>query len=218
MIRLFRNFFGTLPLSARAIVLCYLLGLPVHLAGAYTHTFQLYPWIVLSPALVWKGEVWRLVTYGFFAANPVDCLIGTFWIATLASLMARNWTSWGFLGYCTLANVLGGAAFMLLKPAGGFYGGAAMVFALLAAWAWYHGRERVMLLAVGELSVVQAALLAAVVEVVALVFCCGCGPLCTIAMVSGGLGAWLWLKVLSKIALRKSHKVVESERISRLEV
>jgi hypothetical protein len=95
-------------------------------------------------------------------------------------------------------------------------GNGAMIFALLAAWYRLYGRERLILLGIGEMSVRQAAILVALVEILISWFCLGW--FVTLAMMSGGVVGWLYLLLRGKHALNRRSQVVDSERIARLEL
>jgi len=219
MKNVFINFFRSLPLGPRLMVLIYAVAFPIGYAGHATHTFDFYPWLGLCPASVWKGQVWRLLSYGLLPARVADWLIGTFWLATLASILGRNWTSLAFWGYCLLGAVGGAAPIVLLRPGADIIvaGNFAIIFALLVAWDRYYKNERLLLLAVGELSVRQAAVLIAVINLLIAYFSCG-GWLLALSMVCGGVVGWIYLAVSQKRVMSLGSQVEESKRISRLEL
>ncbi len=214
----FRRFFWSLPAGPRWLLLVYLLLFPVALAGRCMHAFELPGAVALSPALVWQGQVWRFLIYALLAANPIDWLISLFWLATLVSVLGRIWTTGGFLGYCLLGALAGALPVILLKPGlqMDFVGSSAIIFALLAAWAWFYGRERLILLGLGEISVHQAVLLLMCVNALILLFCRGW--FITLAMGCGGLAGWLWLVVQSRLLMGRTPRQARSERIARLEL
>ena len=131
---LFQKFFLSLPLGARLLVLLYAVGFPLSLVGHHTHTVELYDWLALWPALVWKGEVWCVLTYAFLPNGPVDWVVSLFWLATLVAIIGRNWSSRELLGYCLLTTVVGALVVLGADPRmqGGVVGNGAMIFALLA--------------------------------------------------------------------------------------
>jgi membrane associated rhomboid family serine protease len=214
----FRNFFASLPLGARLIVLVNALSFPVAWVGLTTHTFDLYGWLGLAPALVWKGQIWRLVTYGLLAAGPIDWLVGTFWLATLVSLVGRNWSSLGFWGYCLLGIFAGAVPIVLLRPGmqAVWVSNAGMLFALIAAWDWLYRNERLILLGFGEISVRQGAILVAIVNSAILFFCAGWFFM--MAMWCGGVAGGLWITIRAKVFLGKTPQQIRSERVARLEL
>jgi membrane associated rhomboid family serine protease len=216
---IFRNSFLSLPFGARLMLLVYALGFPIALAGHYTHTFELYAWLGLSPARVWKGEVWRMFTYGFLPAGPVDWVVNVFWLFTLVGVLGRNWSALQFWGYCLLGIFAGAVPLVLLKSGMESYlaGTAGMTFALLVAWDWFYRRERLVLLGLGEISVRQAVVLIAIINSLILFFCCG-GWFFMLAMWCGGVAGWLYLFVRWKLVMGKSGQQVRSERVARLEL
>lgn len=217
MKNLLRNFFVSLPLGSRLFLLIFVLGFPVAWAGARLNLFHLYGWLDLTPALVWKGQVWRLVSYAFLPAGPLDWVISIFWLATLVSVLGRVWSGTRFWAYCLLGALAGGLFVALLEPAMefGVVGGAAMIFALVAAWDHFYRNERLILLGIGEISVRQAAILIAIINSLILFFC---SWFLMVAMWCGGLAGWLWLTVRAKLVLRKAPQQVPSERVKRLEL
>jgi membrane associated rhomboid family serine protease len=217
MKNLFRNYFLSLPLGMRLFLLVFVLGFPVAWIGLRTQLFDLYGWLALMPALVWKGQVWRIVTYAFLPTGPLDWLISLFWLSTLVSVLGRNWSARSFWGYCFLGAIAGGLFILLLKPGMQFVvGSAAMIFALLVAWDWMYRNERLILLGIGEISVRQAAILIAIINSLILFFCSGWFLM--LAMWCGGLAGWLWLFVRTKWLMGKSPQQIRSERVARLEL
>ena len=154
---LVRNFFSSLPFGTRLFLLIYALGLVAWL-GVYLHWFNVYQWLALSPALVWKGQVWRVVSYAFLPNSPLDWILSLFWLATLVSILGRNFSALGFWTYSLLGALATALFILVLQPkwpvpiasCGG------MTFALLVAWDRLYRRERLILLGIGEISVRQA--------------------------------------------------------------
>ena len=218
MKNLFRNYFSSLPWGMRLFLLIFVLGFPVAWIGLRAQLFDLYGWLALTPALVWKGQVWRVVTYAFLPAGPLDWAISMFWLATLVSVLGRNWSARGFWAYCLMGALAGGLFIWLLKPGMqfGVVGSGAMIFALLVAWDWLYRNERLILLGIGEISVRQAAILIVIINSLILFFCSGWFLM--LAMWCGGLAGWLWLRIRAKLFLAKTARQIRSERVARLEL
>lgn len=214
-----RSFISSIPTGMRLFLLLYALGYPLALAGHYSRTFELYDWLSLSPALVWKGQVWRVVSYVFLPGGTVDWVVSLFWLATLVAVLSRNWSARVFWGYCLLAALAGALPIVLLKSGmqAGFAGCSAITFGLLVAWDRSYRRERLVLLGIGEISVRQAALLIAVIDALILLFSCG-GWFFMAAMMCGGVAGWIYFAVRHRLLFGKSGQPVESERIARLEL
>jgi membrane associated rhomboid family serine protease len=219
MKNLVRNYFTSLPWGMRLFLLIFVFGFPVAWLGRHTGLFDLYSWFALIPALVWKGQVWRLVTSDFLPTGPLDWGISLFWLATLVSVLGRNWSSRAFWGYCLLGALAGSLFIVLLEPksTGGVVGGGAMIFALLVAWDWMYRHERLLLLGIGEISVRQAAILIAIINSLILFFGCA-GWFMMLSVWCGGLAGWLWLAVRTKWLMGKTPQQTRSERVSRLEL
>ncbi len=218
MKNLVRNYFSALPWGLRIFLLIFVLGFPVAWVGRRANLFELYNWFDLSPALVWKGQVWRLVTYAFLPTGPFDWFLSLFWLATLVSVLGRNWTSRAFWGYCLLGALAGGLFIQLLRPGWqcGVVGCGSMIFALVVAWDWMYRYERLLLLGIGEISVRQAAILIAFINSLVLYFCSGWFLM--LAMWCGGLAGGLWLFVRTKLLMGKTPQQIRSERMARLEL
>jgi membrane associated rhomboid family serine protease len=213
-----QGFFFSLPLGARLLVLSYALGFPLALVLSYTHLSELGDWMALWPPWVRRGEVWYLVTYAFLPNGPVDWVVSLFWLATLVSVVGRNWSSVELWGYCLLATVFGALVIVAVNlpmraPAAG---NGAMIFALLAAWYRLYGRERLIMLGLGEMSVRQAVVIITFIEVLVSWYCLGW--FVTLAMMSGGVIGWFYLVVRGKHAMNRRSQVVDSERMARLEL
>lgn len=214
----FTNYFSTMPAGTQMLLLVYALGFPLALLGHYTRTFELYAWLGLSPAQVWQGQIWRMVTYGLLAAGPVDWAVSLFWLATLLAVVGRNWSALGFWAYCALGIAAGALPVVVFRPGleASLAGGAAMIFALLVAWDWFYRNERLILLGIGEISVRQAAILIAIINSIILFF--ASGWFLMLAMWCGGVEGWLYVVVRYKLILGKTGQQVRSERMVRLEL
>jgi membrane associated rhomboid family serine protease len=217
MKKLLRNLFSSLPLGPRLFLLVFALGFPVAWMGAQFNLFDLYGWLALAPALVWKGQIWRLVSYAFLPAGPLDWIISLFWLATLVLVLGRIWSGTGFWAYCLLGALGGGLFAALLRPGMqiGVVGSAAIIFALLVAWDYFYRNERLILLGIGEISVRQAAILIAIINSLILFFC---SWFLMLAMWCGGVAGWLWLIIRAKLFLGKTPQQIRSERVARLEL
>lgn len=212
------RWFSSLTAGPRLLLALFGLLFPLAMAGHYTHTFELYSWLAFSPALVWKGQVWRLLTYGFLAAGLVDWLVSLFWLTTLVCVLGRNWHGRELWSYCLLSTVTAGLILTVLQSpaAGPIVGNGAMILGLLAAWSRLYGRERIILLGLGEMSVRQAARIVAAIEIILLFF--GWGWLATLAMLCGGAVGWLYLFLRGKHAMNRRSQALDSARIARLEL
>ena len=215
---IWHNWLSSLTAGARLLLALFGLLFPLAMAGHYTHTFELYSWLAFSPALVWKGQVWRLLTYAFLPNGILDWVVSLFWLATLVCVLGRNWSGRELWIYCILSTVVPSLVLTLVRQpaAGAIAGNGAMILALLAAWDWLYRRERIILLGFGELSVRQAACVVALIEVLILLFCLGW--LNTLAMIFGGATGWFYLFLRGKRFMARPGRALDSARIARLEL
>lgn len=209
------NFFSSLNPGARLLIGLYALAFPLFLMGHYSHAFELYDWLALSP-VAWKSRAWSLLTYALLPNGIVDWVVSLFWVATLLSVLGRNWRSSELLGFATLTTLVGGVVAAFLNPPCVVAGNGAMILGFLAAWYRLYGPERLILLGIGELSVRQAAILVGLVELLILFFCLGWQV--TLGLCCGGAMGWLYLVLRGKHALNRPSRVLASERIARLEL
>ena len=198
----------------------YALSFPVlwlekHLTGQSL----LVDWLGLSPALVWKGQVWRVVSYALLAGGVVAWVVNFFWLATLVSILARDWSSKTFWAYCLVAAFAGAVPIVLIAPQADVrvFSAGAIIFALLVAWDRLYRRERLLMLGLGEVSVRQAAIVIAVINAVITFFSCG-GWLFTLSMMCGAVAGWIYLAIGQRRVMSRPSQVAESERIARLEL
>lgn len=61
------------------------------------HGTSLFDLLALSPALVWKGQVWRLFTWAFVEPSPLSFIIECLMIFWFGRDVAEEWGSKGFL-------------------------------------------------------------------------------------------------------------------------
>lgn len=212
------NFLGSMNAGARALLLVFAFGFPIALIGHYAKAFEAYEWLGYSPALIWKGQVWRLVTYGFLPGGVVDWAVSLFWLITLVCVLGRNWSGRQLWAYCLLSTVAASLFLALVQRRVDYVlvGNGAMILALIAAWNRLYARERIILLGIGEMSVHQAAIIVAIIELLILFFCLGW--LITLGMVFGGAIGWLYLIARGRHALNRHGQQFDSARIARLEL
>ena len=133
-------------------------------------------------------------------------------------MVGRNWSSAELWSYCLLATVFGALVVVAVNPPlqNPIVGNGAMIFALLAAWYRLYGRERLIMLGLGEMSVRQAVIIITLIEVLVSWYCLGW--FVTLAMMSGGVAGWFYLFLRGKHAMNRRSQVVDSERMARLEL
>jgi len=214
-----KNIFA-LPKGMLLFLGLYAVSFPViFLEMKINHRSVLVDWLGLSPALVWKGQVWRLMSYALVGGGVLGWAINLFWFTTLISILRNDWSSLSFWICCLVAAAGGALPVVLIYPHADVpvLAAGAVVFALLAAWDRFYRRERLIMLGIGEVSVRQAAIFIAVLNAVICFFSCS-GWLFTLAMFCGGAVGWLWLAVGQRRVMSRGSQVVESQRTARLEL
>jgi membrane associated rhomboid family serine protease len=191
----------------------------IYLEIKLTGRSMIADWLGLVPALLWKGQVWRLMTYALLAGSVVAWAVNLFWFATFISILRNDWSSLKFWTYYLVAAIGGALPLILIVPRAPvlFLSAGGPVLALVVAWDRFYRHERVVMLGLGEVSVRQAAVFIAVLNLVICFFSCG-GWLLTLSMLCGGVAGWLWLAIGQKRVMSRGSKVVESERVARLEL
>jgi membrane associated rhomboid family serine protease len=212
----FRNHFSALSNGAYLLLLLYAATYPLAMAAHYARVFELEPWLDLSPALCWRGEIWRLVTYAFVPNGIVDWAVSLLWMVILAGVWGRNRSGRELWTY-SLVTILAGALVIVIVTPGrqnGVVGNGALIFGWLAAWYQLNGRERVIVPGIGRIMVRQAVVVLAAIEALISFVCLGW--LVTLAMMCGGGAGWCYLCWYSKQALKGSSRPGGSERVHRL--
>jgi membrane associated rhomboid family serine protease len=207
---------ASLRWAARWLLLTFALAFPIVMAADAAGFSQLHFALPLVPSLVWKGQLWRLISYSFLPAGIVDWFVSLFWLTTLVLVVGKNWSGRTLWIYCLLTALGGALPIVLLSRVPLVVGNGAMAFGLLVAWERIYGRERILLLGLGEMSVRQAAICVAIINLIILWFCQG--PFVTFSMLCGGVAGWLYFTAGMKRTARQSGRTVESGRITRLEL
>jgi membrane associated rhomboid family serine protease len=183
-------------------------------------------WVGFSPALVWKGQLWRMASYALFSGSAIVWAVFLFWLVTLILILARDWSAFRFWIFCLFTAFAGAIPIALAFPRldAPLLGAGAVVFGLLAAWTRLYGRERLIMIGLGEMSVRQAALIiAAIIAVISFFGVLPCGGIWvafifTFSLICGGLAGWAYLVIGDKRVMNRGSQVAESERIARLEL
>jgi membrane associated rhomboid family serine protease len=173
----------------------------------------------LNPALVWGGQVWRVLSFDLISATVRGGALNLFWLITLISILHNDWSSSRFWIFCLVAGLGGAVPFVLIfkQLNAPIVGAGAIVCALLVAWERFYRRERIIILGLGEVSVRQAAIFIILLNAVITFFGCG-GWQFTLSMFCGGLFGWLYLVIGQKRVMSRGSQIVESQRAARLEL
>ena len=221
-----QNIFS-IPKGMLLFLLIYALSFPALLIEHYGfHAGVVEDGIGLSAALVWKGQLWRMLSYALFDGGAVSWAINLFWLVALTSILARDWSAMNFWIFCLVAAFAGAVPIVLGFPrlAAPLLGGGAVVYGLLAAWVRLYGRERLVMMGIGEMTVRQAAAtIAIVIAIISFAGTLACGGLWiafigVASLLCGALGGWAYLAIGDKRVMSRGSRIVESQRIGRLEL
>jgi len=218
MNRFWHRFLASLTPGVR-VLLCLMSAVYVAaVTGKLTNSFDLYRWLTLSGPGFWNGQIWQLASYPLLPVTVLDFAFNSLMIVLLGGLLERLWSRSEFWVYCAVAAVGAGLAKVILQSASSFpmAGMAPVVFGLLAAWGYLLGHEKVPFVFFGEMTVRQMVLLAGAISFVTTLLSTGLAN--AIIMLAGGLTGWLHLWLRSKMVLTRASRVVNSERINRLEL
>jgi membrane associated rhomboid family serine protease len=122
-------------------VLGLFVGLSIINALAPAANIHLAEWTFLSPALVLRGEVWRLVTYPWIASDPIGLVFGALAVFLFGGRLEESWGSrlyfkriaWFVLLPAVLVTVLGLGLQSVLRAQ--YFGLTPLLTALVVAFA-----------------------------------------------------------------------------------
>lgn len=102
----------------------------------------------LSPVMILRGQVWRLVTWPFVQNDPFTLLFGAFMVYWLGQQLAFVWSERRFLlrffGYAVFASVATTLLALVWAPASGAHLGIWPVAnALIVSWALLYPERQV---------------------------------------------------------------------------
>ena len=206
-----------LPIPRGAALYVLLMG--IALFGRLSGLFNVYQHLGLHPPSVWRGEVWRLITYPLLPLGPIDLILGAWAILWISSWLEREWTArelWLYAGVCSIFAGL--VACLLFPRFDGLLGGAAItIFSLLVLWIRLCGHHRVLAAPGMETTIRTYALVWGGVMVLVTWFSCGrwfALPMIATSAASG----WICLSLRWRWLERAAHRPVESRRTRNLEL
>ncbi len=120
------------------------------LLGALGRGYGLVDLAALVPALVWRGEVWRLVTWVFFETDPLSLVFGALTLFWFGRDLCNAWgprrflfTFFGLAVAASLATSLIALAWPALLGYG-WTGSWPVVTALIVAWAMIFPERQIL--------------------------------------------------------------------------
>jgi membrane associated rhomboid family serine protease len=152
--------FGDRVPPAIGLVLALMLAASVW--GWMQRELQLFA--ALSPAMILRGQLWRLVTWPFFQDDPFTLLFGGLMVYWLGQQLAYVWSEKRFLmrffGYAGFASVATTLLALVWSPASGAHIGVWPVAnALIVSWAMLYPDRQVNIWGILPITGKTAALL-----------------------------------------------------------
>lgn len=186
--------------------------------GSMAHSFNLAVWLTLSEPQFWSGQIWRLASYALLPAGILDFIMNSIALVCLGGMLERHWSRGEFWLYCLVAAAGAGLAKVLLQWSSPLplIGMAPTIFGLLSAWGFLCGRQNVAIVPFGEITVWKLVLTAGAIGL--LIIFLTTGLVAAMIMAAAGLSGWLYLWLKHKWLIPRPGNVVQSNRISRLEL
>lgn len=212
------RFVGPLTPGVRVIVaILVLMGLAA-IIGGYSRAYDLYPWLSLSGAGFWKGQLWTIATYALLPAGLWDFLFNWIVILFLGVWLERVWSRSELWLCCLISILAAGLAKVLVQPSSQLLmvGTMPVVFGLLAAWARLFAYEKILFWFIWEMTVRQAAILMMVIGFIIMLPCAG--VVNASIMLCGAPAGLLYVWLRERITHGRVSKTVASERMGRLEL
>ena len=188
----------------------------VVLVCRWTGAAKVDDWLGASQNL-WRGQVWRLVTYALLPGDGLGFLINLVALALVGPIVERQACRIEFLQFCGWATLGGGLVAAMLLPAGAAYSGSGpLMFALFVAWWGGSGTEPAIIPVFGFGTLRELAWALVVINLI-MAFIAG-GWRSPVILIGGGFAGWLYLRLTQKRIRSRPSRAVVSERISRLEL
>jgi membrane associated rhomboid family serine protease len=193
-------------------------GCLASIIGTFSGLYDLDRWLALSGPGFWSGQVWQIITYVVLPGSLFNFLMNALMIVLLGRSLERVWSRREVWFYCVVVTAGTGLAKVLFQFSlpSSIAGSAPLVFGLIAAWGFLFRNEKISLGWGGEMTVGLVAFLAGVVNFVVILFSAGLSN--ALIMLGGGLAGLLYLWLQARMIMARTSRIVQSERIQRLEI
>jgi membrane associated rhomboid family serine protease len=140
------TFGGRLPWAV-GLILAATVVLSLSVAFGDRHAGAIFDFVSLLPAEVWRGQLWRLITWTFVEPSPIGLIIGCLMLFWFGGDLAGEWGSRRFLvvlGGVMLAAAVGTCLIAQVDPPvrhHPYLGSWALTTAMVVAWGlWFPDR------------------------------------------------------------------------------
>ncbi len=160
----------------------------------------LFASLVLTPALVVRGEVWQLVTYGFVHTGILEILLNMLSLWFIASyLEAEKGSKWlleiyflSVVGGAIIATALSFTGIFHLSPLQSVTSAQAGIFGLLSAFAVLFGEQQFLMFFLIQIKAKYLVIIYILIAVASLIS--GSSPLTYVTFLAGALLGFLYCK------------------------
>lgn len=183
------------------------------------HALAPSPLLILEPAALWRGQLWRPFTASLLVAGLLDLAMNALALAWLAAGLERHWRPREWLSHATLCAAAAGLAAAALFPRAPSIpaGPALLVFPLLVARARLGRAERIHFSTTTSAPLPAVLLLAAVLALLS-ALATGLPLPGLVALASAAAFAWLHLAIRWRRHAAAPARPVETVRFHRLEL
>ena len=189
------------------------------LIGVAAGKFDLAEGIGLRPMDFWRGRFWTFAVFWLLPAGVADLLFNGVMVVVLGGRLERAWSKFEFWTLFLIGVIGSGAAKVLLTPAGvmpllGITGG---VWGLIVGWFQLFGREEVQVFGIWSMTVRTIILLTVGAAVIGTVLTGGSiGDF--LPALGGAVAAWVYLAVRWRHNREMEARMIQSRRVSKLEL
>ena len=204
--------------GVRSLLLVFSAAYVATILGRVSGWFDVHFWLALDPHRFSPATFWQLVSYAYVPAGLLDFAMNGLVVAWSGRLLERVWSRGELLAYSLVCSAATGLVGVLLlrDVAVVLVGATGMSFGLLAACAALSGHERAGFPGVGEIRL--RTLVLVVAAMATLTMASSVGWRVTLALLSGGLGGWLYLGGRSLAARPDRTLMRRDDRARKLEL
>ncbi|HSH95516.1 MAG TPA: rhomboid family intramembrane serine protease [Roseimicrobium sp.] len=184
------------------------------------HLVDLGDLLALNPALVLKGQIWRLITHSLIEAGLLNLVVSLFLLAGMLPRLEQAWRPVEVISFCVIVSLgVGLIKLTLMKwSPSPLLGMGTLVLGTAMAWAKLFGDEVVQLFGTIPCTVRTMVYVALGITVVLSLMLSPGSVLDTFLALSGAMVAWVYLSLRWERNRRVEMQTVATARFERLEL
>lgn len=208
----------TLPWGTRTLVLVLVSLQLAAFLGEIFHWISLAAWLGLTPAQVWQGKIWPLLTHAYLPGGWMDLILNGFVLVMISLTLERFWSGRELLLYTGICAVAGGIVTVLVFSGSRevMLGLQNLLMSLLVAWGRLLGHERVTLWGSLDLSVIQVVL--GLGFLLGLLTFMSLGRFGLVALAAAGGSGWLYFFMRWRWMMSSASQAASTDRMRKLEL